>query len=160
MLAVAAVLFAILWKQPPAKAPAERSFKPVEPARPPAAAESGPRKGPASAPSSPHGTRPANLTGLLEAYLSGRRLETAPGAREFDLLCRVPEGGSLFKAHAELSTAVRVWGGAIASGEEKTLEKGARVLDLTITRRRESIRLRLLHEKESSAGGADRVRHR
>ncbi len=149
-IALLAVLLAIFWKGPPDEAPAERSFKPLEGST---SAKGDDRAVPL--PPLPAGSGrinaapPRNLTGLLENYLSGRRLETTAGSRDVDLTCRVPKGGSLFKVHAELSRAVNVWGGAIAMGEEKTLEKGQRALDLRITRRRESVRLRLLHEKEA-----------
>jgi polysaccharide deacetylase 2 family uncharacterized protein YibQ len=147
-ITVLAVLFAIFWRSSPEDSPAERSFKPLEE---PIRATGEDRDLPGAPPSAGSGrfraSTPRDLTGLLEAYLSGRRLVTTPATREVDLTCRVPEGGSLFKVHAELSRAVEVWGGAITSGEEKTLEKGQRALDLRITRGRESVRLRLLHDR-------------
>jgi uncharacterized protein len=93
------------------------------------------------------------LAGLLEAYLTDRRLETAPGDRDADLTCFVPEGGSVLKLHGDLATAVGYWGGTIASGEEKILLGEQRALDLRITRNHEAVRLRLLQDWPAAGDG-------
>ncbi len=153
LIVLAGVLFTILWRKPAEVAPVERSFKPLD--RPAASRGQDRVLPPGSVASVPSGAdhsiaaAPKGLAGLIGVYLSDRRFETTVGTRDADLICHLPEGGSLFKVHAELSTAVRVWGGTILSGEEKTLDKGRRALDLAIARRGETIRLRLLHEREA-----------
>jgi polysaccharide deacetylase 2 family uncharacterized protein YibQ len=109
-----------------------------------------PLPAPAPAPADNAAAAPQTLTDLLARYLADRRFEVERGTRGIDLICHLPPGRSSFRVHADLSDAMRIWGGEAVAGEETVLPGTGRVVDLTVTRSGESRVVRLVKREESA----------
>jgi polysaccharide deacetylase 2 family uncharacterized protein YibQ len=94
---------------------------------------------------------PATLLELIRLFVADRRVDVAPGGRDADLLCALPPGGSFFRLNADLTEAVKRWGGDVVAGEELTLPGGQPGCDLTIRRGAEERKIRIIR-LESSGG--------
>jgi polysaccharide deacetylase 2 family uncharacterized protein YibQ len=91
---------------------------------------------------------PHTLTELLVRYLEDRRLDLEKGTRGVDLVCAVPPGRSVFQIHADLSGAMRIWGGQAVAGEETSIQGVGKVVDLTVSRSGESLVIRFVKAPE------------
>ena len=92
---------------------------------------------------------PKTLTDRLALYLIDRRLQVEQGTRGVDLICELPPGRSSFRIHADLSDAMRIWGGEAVAGEETVLPGTGRVVDLTVTQSGESRVIRMIRREEA-----------
>jgi polysaccharide deacetylase 2 family uncharacterized protein YibQ len=135
-LAIAAVVAVILWPI--------RNGTPSEDAPIPL-----PTPAPARRPAAEGSVAPQTLTDRLALYLADRRLPVEPGTRGVDLICGLPPGRSSFRIHADLSEAMRIWGGEAVAGEETVLPGTGRVVDLTVTESGESRVIRLVRRGEA-----------